>query len=128
MLSENYILNQLCNFHHINNKKWSEPIKCCSNRHDFALVVILGAHAYICWRFSCLYLIANILKLSIFLSGMMIPRLDTIENMMRVSQMVVQAAWDNKGTLLQLPHITEDMLRHFVTKRVRFIPYILYQS
>ena len=47
-----------------------------------------------------------------------IPRLDTIENMMRVSQMVVQAVWETKSSLLQLPHVTEDMLRHFVTKKV----------
>ena len=32
--------------------------------------------------------------------------------------MVVQALWENKSPLLQLPHINEPMLRHFVTKRV----------
>lgn len=47
------------------------------------------------------------------------PRLDTVEHIMKLSQMVVQALWDNKSPLLQLPHISEPMLRHFVTKRVR---------
>ena len=46
------------------------------------------------------------------------PRLSTVENIMKVSQMVVQALWDNKSSLLQLPHITEDQLRHFVTRKV----------
>ncbi|CAH1799731.1 unnamed protein product [Owenia fusiformis] len=45
------------------------------------------------------------------------PRLDTVENCMRMSKMVIQALWDTKSPLLQLPHISEDMLRHFVTKR-----------
>ena len=44
--------------------------------------------------------------------------LDTVENIMKTSQMVVQGLWCHKSPLLQLPHITEDMLRHFVTKRV----------
>ena len=47
------------------------------------------------------------------------PRLTTVENIMKVSQMVVQALWDNKSSLLQLPHISEDQLRHFVTRKVR---------
>ena len=47
------------------------------------------------------------------------PRLSTVENIMKVSQMVVQALWDNKSSLLQLPHISEDQLRHFVTRKVR---------
>ena len=47
------------------------------------------------------------------------PRLDTIENLMKISQMLIQALWDNKSPMLQLPHISEDMLRHFNTKRVR---------
>ena len=51
------------------------------------------------------------------------PRLDTIENCMKLSPMVVQALWDNKSPLLQLPHIKEDMLRHFVTKRVSLITF-----
>ena len=33
--------------------------------------------------------------------------------------MVVQALWESKSVLLQLPHIEESMLRHFVDKKVR---------
>lgn len=47
------------------------------------------------------------------------PSIDTIEHVMKVSQMVVQALWENKSPLLQLPHFTEDILRHCVTKKVR---------
>ncbi|XP_035687196.1 translocation protein SEC63 homolog [Branchiostoma floridae] len=46
-----------------------------------------------------------------------LPRLETIENCMKLSQMTVQGLWDNKSPLLQLPHIREDNLRHFVSKR-----------
>ena len=46
------------------------------------------------------------------------PRLETVENTMKLGQMVVQGLWENKSPLLQLPHISEPMLRHFVTKRV----------
>uniref|UniRef100_T1JAW5 Tryptophan--tRNA ligase, cytoplasmic n=1 Tax=Strigamia maritima TaxID=126957 RepID=T1JAW5_STRMM len=45
------------------------------------------------------------------------PSLDTIENVMKLSPLVVQGFWENKSPLLQLPHITEDNLRHFVTKK-----------
>lgn len=44
--------------------------------------------------------------------------METLENVMKVSAMLVQAVWDGKGPLLQLPHITEDILKHFVTKKV----------
>ena len=37
---------------------------------------------------------------------------------MRVSQMSIQALWSTKSPMLQLPHVTEDMLRHFVNKKV----------
>lgn len=39
---------------------------------------------------------------------------------MKLSPMIVQALWDKnkKYSLLQLPHITENHLRHFVTKKV----------
>ncbi|KAF8771928.1 translocation protein SEC63 homolog [Argiope bruennichi] len=46
-----------------------------------------------------------------------IPNLDTIENAMKLSACIVQALWDNKSPLLQLPHINEDMLRHFCTRK-----------
>jgi translocation protein SEC63 len=46
------------------------------------------------------------------------PRLDTIENTMKLSPMIVQALWSTKSPLLQLPHITESHLRFFETKKV----------
>ena len=46
------------------------------------------------------------------------PRLDTVENCMKLSQMVTQALEAKSSPLQQLPHIRPDMLRHFVTKRV----------
>ena len=46
------------------------------------------------------------------------PRLETVENCMRVSQMVVQGLWDTKSPLLQLPHLNQENLRHFTTKKV----------
>ena len=49
------------------------------------------------------------------------PRLTTIENMMRISQMVVQGLWDTKSPLLQLPHVTEDMLKYFSSKKVTLV-------
>jgi len=45
------------------------------------------------------------------------PRLDTIENTMKLSPMIVQALWNTKSPLLQLPHITESHLRYFETKK-----------
>ncbi|KFM72645.1 Translocation protein SEC63-like protein, partial [Stegodyphus mimosarum] len=45
------------------------------------------------------------------------PTLDTIENTMKLCACIVQALWDNKSPFLQLPHVTEDMLRHFMTRK-----------
>ncbi|KAL3881682.1 hypothetical protein ACJMK2_028087 [Sinanodonta woodiana] len=45
------------------------------------------------------------------------PRLDTVENVMKVSPMIIQGVTAKCSPLLQLPHITQDMLRHFVTKK-----------
>lgn len=45
------------------------------------------------------------------------PSLDTMENAMKLCPLIVQALWDSKSSLLQLPHITEDMLRHFTTRK-----------
>ncbi|XP_015784366.1 translocation protein SEC63 homolog [Tetranychus urticae] len=45
------------------------------------------------------------------------PHKDTLENAMKLCRLVVQALWDNKSPLLQLPHITEDMLRFFNTRK-----------
>ncbi len=46
-----------------------------------------------------------------------LPSLDTIEYAMKLSPMVVQALWDKASPLLQLPHIEEDMLKHFHSRR-----------
>merc|ERR1719384_1598835 len=46
-----------------------------------------------------------------------LPTLDTIEFAMKLSPLIVQAIWDKQSPLLQLPHIEEDMLKHFHTKR-----------
>jgi len=46
-----------------------------------------------------------------------LPSLDTVEATMKCSSMVVQALWDKASALLQLPHIEEDMLKHFYSKR-----------
>nr|XP_022289100.1 translocation protein SEC63 homolog [Crassostrea virginica] len=45
------------------------------------------------------------------------PRLETIENCMKLSQMLIQAVDVRTSPLLQLPHITQDMLKHFTTKK-----------
>ncbi len=48
------------------------------------------------------------------------PTLDSMENMMKLSPMIVQALSNKvkKSELLQLPHIEESQLRHFATKKV----------
>jgi hypothetical protein len=51
------------------------------------------------------------------------PGLETIENVMRLLPMIVQAVWGNKSPLFQLPHFTDDVLRHCVNKRVRVFGY-----
>ncbi|BFZ09267.1 hypothetical protein BsWGS_12306 [Bradybaena similaris] len=45
------------------------------------------------------------------------PRLETVENIMKLSQMVVQALDEKSSPLQQLPHITAEMLRHFTTRK-----------
>nr|XP_006821135.1 PREDICTED: translocation protein SEC63 homolog [Saccoglossus kowalevskii] len=45
------------------------------------------------------------------------PRLETVENCMKLSQMIVQGLWEIKSPLLQLPHFNEDIIRHCVTKK-----------
>ena len=46
-----------------------------------------------------------------------LPSLDTVESTMKCSALVVQALWDKASPLLQLPHVEEDMLKHFYSKR-----------
>merc|ERR1719219_902989 len=45
------------------------------------------------------------------------PSLDTIENAMKLSPLIVQALWEKSSPLLQLPHIQEDILKHFSTRK-----------
>ena len=43
---------------------------------------------------------------------------------MRVSQMIIQGLWDTKSPLLQLPHLSQENLRHFTTKKVEDLDFI----
>lgn len=45
-----------------------------------------------------------------------LPSLETIENCMKLSPMIIQGLWEFKSPLLQLPHITEEHL-HFMMKK-----------
>ena len=45
------------------------------------------------------------------------PNVQTFENLIKINVMAIQATWDNKSPLLQLPHFQEDMLKYFSTKR-----------
>jgi len=36
---------------------------------------------------------------------------------MKLSPLIVQALWDKQSPLLQLPHIEEDMLKHFYSRK-----------
>ena len=51
-------------------------------------------------------------------TDMSCPSIDSFENVMRLSGMIVQALWDTEAVFMQLPHIEADVLRHFYTKRV----------
>jgi len=46
-----------------------------------------------------------------------LPSLDTIEYAMKCSPMIVQAMWEKSSPLLQLPHIVDDMMKHFSTRK-----------
>lgn len=51
-------------------------------------------------------------------SGFHAPRLVTIENCMKLTQMVVQGLQESKSPLLQLPHFEEEHLRYCISKKV----------
>lgn len=51
-------------------------------------------------------------------SGLNTPRLVTIENCMKLTQMIVQGLQESKSPLLQLPHFEEDYLRYCMSKKV----------
>jgi len=46
-----------------------------------------------------------------------LPTIETIENCMKLSPMIIQALWEYKSPFLQLPYITDDHLRMFSTKK-----------
>lgn len=46
-----------------------------------------------------------------------LPSLDTVEATMRCSALIVQALWEKQSPLLQLPHIEEDMLKYFYSRK-----------
>lgn len=50
--------------------------------------------------------------------GFHAPRLGTIENCMRLTQMIVQGLQESKSPLLQLPHFEEEHLRYCNSKKV----------
>ncbi|XP_029655236.1 translocation protein SEC63 homolog [Octopus sinensis] len=45
------------------------------------------------------------------------PTLDTLENIMKLSQLLTQALQEKSPALLQLPCITQDMLKYFVCRK-----------
>lgn len=50
--------------------------------------------------------------------GFHAPRLVTIENCMKLTQMIVQGLQESKSPLLQLPHFEEEHLRYCISKKV----------
>ncbi|KPP60553.1 translocation protein SEC63-like [Scleropages formosus] len=51
--------------------------------------------------------------------GFHAPRLVSIENCMKLSQMVVQGLQESKSPLLQLPHFEEEHLRYCISKKYK---------
>lgn len=47
------------------------------------------------------------------------PSLESFENAMKLSPMMVQSLWDSQSMFLQIPHLNQENLRHFHTKRRR---------
>lgn len=67
---------------------------------------------------KCIMLINEMLSIAqymYFCDGPRTPSLDTIENLTKLSPMIVQGLWPKNSTLLQLPHITEHHL-HYLRK------------
>ncbi|XP_018330466.1 translocation protein SEC63 homolog [Agrilus planipennis] len=46
-----------------------------------------------------------------------LPTIETIENCMKLCPMIVQALWEHKSPFLQLPYISDDNLKHFMSKK-----------
>ncbi|XP_052391350.1 translocation protein SEC63 homolog isoform X1 [Carassius gibelio] len=51
--------------------------------------------------------------------GLRAPRLSSIENCMKLSQMVLQGLQEAKSPLLQLPHFEEEHLRYCISKKYK---------
>ncbi|GFR76794.1 translocation protein SEC63 homolog [Elysia marginata] len=73
---------------------------------------------------KCPYLINDMVNICASLVAMAMtgrvsqaPRLESMENMMKLSQMIIQGLDEKSSPLLQLPHLTPDMLRHFMTRK-----------
>ncbi|OQV17240.1 Translocation protein SEC63-like protein [Hypsibius exemplaris] len=47
----------------------------------------------------------------------MMPSIDTVENIMKLSQMLVQGLNEHSSALLQIPNIDAEILRHFFVKK-----------
>ncbi|XP_025097112.1 translocation protein SEC63 homolog [Pomacea canaliculata] len=98
------------------------------HRHPLNEHTLAPDQAYVLKK--CPYLINEMINVCATLVAMAMsgrvqqpPRLETIENLMKLSQMIVQALNEKASPLQQLPHITPDMLRHF-TNRKRDIRHI----
>lgn len=61
---------------------------------------------------------ASVLMVVCLPSGFHAPRLVTIENCMKLTQMIVQGLQESKSPLLQLPHFEEEHLRYCISKKV----------
>lgn len=46
-----------------------------------------------------------------------LPNIETIENCMKLCPMIVQALWEHKSPLFQLPHINEENIKYFISKK-----------
>lgn len=57
-------------------------------------------------------------------TGFRAPRLSSIENCMKLTQMVVQGLQEAKSPLLQLPHFEEEHLRYCISKKVHRSPVV----
>lgn len=75
---------------------------------------------------KCPYLLQEFVScvaqlITLALSGRVpnMPSLMTLENAMKLSPLIIQAMWEYQSPLVQLPHFTEDTLRHFERKKIK---------
>lgn len=62
--------------------------------------------------------ILSVIVCDIMHAGFHAPRLVSIENCMKLTQMIVQGLQESKSPLLQLPHFEEEHLRYCISKKV----------